>query len=220
MTTPTVFMRTASAEMYATFEQLDIQLQFTHAIRKMSRKMSRPMATTPEGFDDEAGACDDVFQRTCSASRSMATTPEGQDDEAGACYDVFKRTRSAGRQHAPDLGTAGGKFQPIHLHGERPEPYTKSHVHLRSNPRKDSKVPSDSGGVAAPFVNDKIPRDFYKRFGQAIRAEREAALAVRAEREAALAVTALPEAFPARFSHSGTPAQSLPDTRRNRFMRP
>ena len=192
MTTPTVFMRTASAEMYATFEQLDIQLQFTHAIRKMSRKMSRPMATTPEGFDDEAGAC----------------------------YDVFKRTRSAGRQHAPDLGTAGGKFQPIHLHGERPEPYTKSHVHLRSNPRKDSKVPSDSGGVAAPFVNDKIPRDFYKRFGQAIRAEREAALAVRAEREAALAVTALPEAFPARFSHSGTPAQSLPDTRRNRFMRP
>ena len=53
--------------------------------------------------------------------------------------------------------------------------------------------------AAPPFVNGEIPRDFFKKFGQAIGAEREA-------------LSALPRASPT-SSRSGAGAQPLHDTR-------
>jgi hypothetical protein len=184
MTTPTLFTRTASAKMYTAFDELALQLKLSrprHAINRDSN-MSSPMVTTPDDDHDRS-------------------------DDAGACDGVFKRTRSAGRQHAGHICTSGGKNEQRTTLQVRFEPYKKCHVHVRSDPRKVAQVPSDSGGVAPPFVNGEIPRDFFKRFGQAIRAEREAA------------VNALPEDSPT-FSRAGTPAQPLQDARRNRFMRP
>ena len=140
---------------------------------------------------------------------------------------------SASRQQSSHLCTVNGKSEyPRHAplspqamrqrpisQVERFGPYEKRHVSVdvqadpavaAISPESKARSPDSEDAQALvvpaavpPFVNGEIPPDFFKRFGQAIGAERQA-------------MTALPRA--STTSDSG--AQPLHDTRQNRFDRP
>ena len=107
MATPPIFTRSASADMYASFEELAIRM----------RRAARPLfaqTRTSEGPGNNWDACDGILRRTRSASRQHASYLE----TAGGMSECSDASSAMRRRSFPQA---------------RYEPYAKHHVHFRTD---------------------------------------------------------------------------------------
>ena len=158
MATPSFFTRTASAEMYATFEELALKVS---RAEQGSWDEIAIRARLLLAIDQDGTPCTPVVTVAGDTDQSTA-------DEADACDGIFTRTRSASRHYAEHLGTGRRGATNEGSDGAlatrrrsipqvRFEPYARCHAHVCLHVQPDLSVAAACTTMDTEDAFDRSP---------------------------------------------------------------